>query len=530
MTTQDIESPPESGSGAAGDKLDKNVLKIAGVVVLGAIMSILDITVVSVALPTWEEAFNATTADVAWTHTAYTLALAVVIPLTGWASDRFGPKRLYLIALALFTIGSVLCAAATSLPMLIAFRVLQGFGGGMLMPLGMTILTKAAGPERIGRVMAVMGVPMLLGPIFGPILGGWLIDNASWHWIFLINLPIGIAAMVYAWFTLASDEVHPSETFDFVGVLLLSPGLALFLYGISSIPEAKLEHGTVFTARVVGCAVVGIALIVAFCFWALRKANKHPLLDLTLFKNRNLTVAVIAMALFGLAFSGSGLLLPKFFQDVQSFSATGSGGMLAPQGIGAMIMMPFAGALVDRIGPGKVVLAGVSLVTLGLGMFTFIEYDTGKAFVFASLFIMGLGMGATMMPIMTAALATLREAAIARGSTMMNIISQVANACGAAIFSVLFMENLLRIDEVKAANAIGELGPDADPGAVAGILTKFGLDPATFTPDSVLAAMSGAFTDTFMVATVIIALVLIPAFFLPRKKVEQATGPGAMMH
>src|SRR5689334_14967525 len=199
-------------------------------------MSILDITVVSVALPTFQTEFDATYAEVAWTMTGYTLALATVIPLSGWAADRFGTKRLYMLALLLFTLGSVLCATADSIEQLVAYRVLQGLGGGMLMPLGMTILTRAAGPERIGRVMAVLGIPMLLGPIFGPILGGWLIGIASWHWIFLINLPIGIAALIYAAIVLPKDNVSPSESFDFVGMLLLSPGLALFLYGISSIP------------------------------------------------------------------------------------------------------------------------------------------------------------------------------------------------------------------------------------------------------------------------------------------------------
>ena len=176
------------------DKIDTAVLKVAGVVVLGAIMSILDITVVNVALPTFQTEFGTVDnpipySHVAWTVTAYTLALATVIPMTGWAADRFGTKRLYLTALGLFTCGSALCAAATSINMLIVFRIAQGMGGGMLMPLGMTIMTRAAGPKRMGRLMALLGVPMLLGPILGPILGGWLIDNASWHWIFLINVP-----------------------------------------------------------------------------------------------------------------------------------------------------------------------------------------------------------------------------------------------------------------------------------------------------------------------------------------------------
>lgn len=266
------------------------ILKVAGVVVLGMVMAILDTTVVNVALPTFMTDFGIEEySTVAWTITGYTLALAAVIPVTGWAADRFGTKRLYMTAITLFTLGSVLCGLAWSIESLIAFRVIQGLGGGMLMPLGMMIMTKTAGPERIGRLMAILGIPMLLGPIFGPILGGWLIEIASWHWIFFINLPLGIIAVIYAWRALPKDSPEPSESFDFVGMLLMSPGLALFLYGISSIPEA----GTIASAGVLVPGLIGIALIIAFVFWALRKT--HPLLDLTLFKNRNFTVAVIVM-------------------------------------------------------------------------------------------------------------------------------------------------------------------------------------------------------------------------------------------
>ncbi|MCD6638704.1 MAG: DHA2 family efflux MFS transporter permease subunit, partial [Nocardioides sp.] len=354
------------------DRLDKSVLVVAGVVVLGAIMSILDITVVSVALETFQREFDATAADVAWTMTAYTLALAAVIPMTGWAADRFGTKRLYLLAVTLFTIGSVLCATADGLTQLIVYRALQGLGGGMLMPLGMTILTRAAGPERVGRVMAIMGIPMLLGPIFGPILGGWLIDAASWHWIFLINLPIGLLALAYAFVVLPKDAVEPSESFDFVGMLLLSPGLALFLYGVSSIPGAKAEHGTAWTAEVVSTMALGALLTAAFVPWALRKTNIHPLVELRLLRNKDMTIALITMSLFAIAFFGASLLFPLYFQQVRGEDALGAGMLLAPQGIGAMITMPIAGFLVDRIGPGKIVLTGITVITAGMALFTMI--------------------------------------------------------------------------------------------------------------------------------------------------------------
>src|SRR5215510_5935099 len=224
---------------------------------------ILNITVVNVALPTFQTTFGSAGhplaySTVAWTVTGYTLALATVIPVTGWAADRFGTKRLYMTALALFTAGSALCSVASSISMLIGFRVLQGLGGGMLMPLGMMIITRAAGPRRMGRLMAILGVPMLLGPIGGPILGGWLIDAASWHWIFLINVPIGIGALIYSYVVLPKDDAQPSESFDFIGMLMMSPGLALFLYGVSSIPEA----GTVTANKVWIPALIGIVLIV----------------------------------------------------------------------------------------------------------------------------------------------------------------------------------------------------------------------------------------------------------------------------
>lgn len=475
------------------DKLDRRVLLVAGVVVLGAIMSILDITVVSVALQTFQQEFDATSAQVAWTMTGYTLALASVIPLTGWAADRFGTKRLYLLAVLLFTIGSVLCAAATSLEMLVTFRVLQGLGGGMLMPLGMTILTRAAGPERVGRVMAVLGIPMLLGPIFGPIIGGALIDSASWHWIFLINLPIGIAAIAYAGVVLPRDHVEPSETFDWLGMVLLSPGLALFLYGVSSIPEAKQEDGTVWTAQVVGPAVVGLLLIAAFVPWALNRRNIHPLVDLRLFTNRTMTVAVIAMSLFAIAFFGASLLFPLYFQQVRGEDALSAGLLLAPQGVGAMLTMPVAGILADRIGPGKIVLTGISVITVGMAMFTQIEADTSYLYICSALFIMGLGMGGTMMPIMSAALATLRPHTIARGSTLMNIVQQVAASIGTALFSVLLTNGII------------------------------GLDPSD--PDTYAAGLADAFATVFVVATALVACVLIPAAFLPRRKVEHPVDP-----
>ncbi|GIG89486.1 DHA2 family efflux MFS transporter permease subunit [Plantactinospora endophytica] len=489
---------------AESDKLDPGVLKVAGVVVLGVIMSILDVTVVSVALPTFQRDFDASYATVAWTMTAYTLALATVIPITGWAADRFGTKRLYLLSVVLFLGGSVLCSMAWDIGPLIVFRALQGLGGGMLMPLGMTIMTRAAGPHRVGRVMAVLGVPMLLGPIGGPILGGWLIEAVSWHWIFLINVPIGVVAFVLALRVLPKDEPHPSESFDFLGMLLLSPGLALFLYGVSSIPEA----GTVAAAKVLVPAIVGLGLIVAFVFHALRK--DHPLIDLGLFKNRNLTISVITMTLFTVAFMGAMLLLPSYFLQVRGEGTLNAGLLLAPQGIGAMLTMPIAGRLTDRIGPGKLVLGGMVLIALGLAPFTQITAGSSYPLLLGGLFVMGMGMGMTMMPMMSAAMASLTHAQVARGSTMMNIVQQTAGSIGTAVMSVILTNRVLESQAATAYSAVTQ-----------------GQVPRDQVPPEVLvqgqSALADAFGQTYVIALVLIVLCVVPALLLPRKRIEAAT-------
>ncbi|GAA2675853.1 DHA2 family efflux MFS transporter permease subunit [Actinoplanes palleronii] len=498
---------------AAPAKLDAAVLKIAGVVVLGAIMSILDVTVVSVALPTFQSTFGATYAEVAWTMTGYTLALATVIPLTGWAADRFGTKRLYMTALVLFTVGSVLCATADTIGQLVGYRVLQGLGGGMLMPLGMTIMTRAAGPERIGRLMAVLGIPMLLGPIGGPILGGWLIDVASWHWIFLINVPIGAIALVYAWFALEKDNPEPSESFDFLGMLMLSPGLASFLYGVSSLPEA----GSFSATKVWLPMLLGGLLVIGFVFYSFKP--KHPLLDLRLFTNRNLTVSTVTLAVFTIAFMGAGLLFPSYFLQVRGESTLHAGLLMAPQGIGAMVTMPIAGVLADKIPIGRTVPFALLLLAAGFFTFTQVGTDTSYVLLCGSLFVMGLGMGGTMMPIMTSALKTLTNHEVARGSTLLNIMQQIAGSVGSAMMSVILTNQLN-----DSAVIPGLTTPTGEPMTEAGAAIASHQVPqiAEQLPPDVLQRgfefVADSFATTFWVGFALTLATLIPAYFLPRQR------------
>ncbi|AXT86049.1 MFS transporter [Aeromicrobium sp. A1-2] len=504
------------------DQIDAAVLKVAGVVVLGAIMSILDITVVNVALPTFQRVFSDGNGElqyslVAWTVTAYTLALATVIPMTGWAADRFGTKRLYITAITLFTLGSALCAMATDINMLIVFRVLQGLGGGMLMPLGMTIMTRAAGPQRMGRVMAILGIPMMLGPIAGPIIGGVLIDQASWHWIFLINLPLGIAAIIYSWMVLPKDAPVPSESFDFFGMALLSPGLAAFLFGISSLPG---EGGDFGAPKVWVSVVAGVLLIIAFVFHAFRP--EHPLLDLRLFKDRNLTFSIVTMFLFGAAFFGGLLLVPTYFQQIRGESTTAAGWLMVAQGVGAIVTMPIAGSLVDKIPVGRIIPVGLTLIVIGMFPLTQIDASTSYWILIPALFVMGLGMGATMMPLFTSALKTLNNHQVARGSTLLNISQQIASSVGVAVMSVILTNHL---NDGEFANAaIGSVRDSSILDKVGASNIAQGFDQA-----------ASAFGSTFWVAWALVVLTLIPAAFLPRRKQpnhleDDTTVPPAMMH
>ena len=273
----------------------------------------------------------------------------------------------------------------------------------------------------------------------------------------------------------------------------------------------------------------GALLIIAFVPWALNRRNIHPLVELRLFKNRNMTVAVIAMMLFAIAFFGASLLFPLYFIQVRGEDALGAGLLLAPQGIGAMITMPIAGILADRIGPGKIVLAGISVITVGMAMFTQIGADTSYAYILGALFVMGLGMGGTMMPIMTAALATLTAHNVARGSTLLNITQQVAASMGTALFSVILTNELKGKESVTVAAAVRS-PPATTRAPWPRCWRSSGSAPTS--SRRVLAQVPGdmadSFATVFIVATILVACCLIPAAFLPRTKVAPVD-PTAMM-
>lgn len=513
---------PGGGEWDYPDKLDAGLLRISGVCILATVMAIIDVTVVSVAQRTFIDQFASSQAVVAWTMTGYTLALATVIPITGWAADRFGTKRLFMASVLAFALGSLLCALAANILQLIVFRVVQGIGGGMLLPLSFMILTREAGPRRLGRLMSILSIPMLLAPIGGPILGGWLIGTSSWRWIFLINLPIGLATIALAALIFPRDHPSRSETFDLVGVLLLSPGLATFLFAVSSIPRC----GTVADRHVLIPAAIGLALIAGFVAHAWRRAD-HPLIDLRLFRNPVLTHANVTMVVFAGAFFGAALLLPSYFQQVLHQTPMQAGLRMVPQGLGAMLTMRLTGPLVDRQGPGKIVLVGIALITAGLGIFAIgvARQADYLPMLLVGLAIMGLGMGCTMMPLSVAAVQALNPHQIARGTTLMSVSHQVGGSMGTALMSMILTNQFNRSENIVAANKLAALQQQA---AVSGVPVDQSAIPrqslgAGFWGD-VVHDLSHAYTAVFVVAVVLVVSTIIPASFLPKKPASQTVG------
>jgi EmrB/QacA subfamily drug resistance transporter len=426
------------------------VLRIAVVIVLGAIMSVLDTTIVNVALDTLGRDLGSPLNDIQWVVTGYLLALAAVIPVTGWAARRFGPRNLYLLSLVVFTAGSALCALAWSTPTLVGARVIQGIGGGMTLPLGQMILARAAGPQHMGRVMSVVGVPTVLAPVLGPALGGLLLEHLGWQWIFLINVPVGVLAVALGLRLLPRDDassIDATARLDAVGLALLAPGLSILTYGLAEAGSA----GSLLGARVAVPFLIGLALTVAFVLRALRV--RGPLLDVRLFADRGFAAASATTFALGAALFGSMILMPLYFQTIRGEDAVHTGLLLAPQGIGVAASIFFSGRLTDRHGGGPVAVLGTSLTALATIPFAFIGASTSYVLISLALVVRGLGIGMAFMPAMTAAFAAMRPDQLADATPQLNVVQRVGGSIGTAILAVVLQRRLAGADTPTAAAA-----------------------------------------------------------------------------
>jgi EmrB/QacA subfamily drug resistance transporter len=435
----------------ARERIEAHVWRISAVVIVGSIMSILDTTIVNVALDTLARELHSTIAEIQWVVTGYMLALGAVIPVTGWAARRFGAKRVYLVSLVLFVVGSALCGLATSTTELVIFRVLQGLGGGMILPIGQLMMAEAAGPERMGRVMSVVAVPAMLAPIFGPAVGGLLLDNASWRWIFFINVPIGVIAVIAALRSLPNVEPKPADRLDVRGLLLLATGLPLIIYGLSEIGIS----GTFSVTKVLLPCVVGVALVGLFAYHALRV--RFPLLDLRLYRRPTFSAASIAMFCLAGALFGGMILIPLYWQQVRHLSVVDTGLLTAPQGLGAAVAMPFAGRIADRYGGGPLALFGVTLTAVMTIPFALVGAHTSIVWLSVAMLIRGVGIGCAFMPAMTAAFASLQRSELSHATPQLNVLQRVGGSLGTAVLAVVLSQALVGVHTVGgAADAFGE--------------------------------------------------------------------------
>jgi len=452
------------------ERIDPYVWRVAVVVVLGSIMSIFDTTIVNVALDTLHRKLHSPLSDIQWVITGYLLALATVIPLTGWASRRFGAKKVYLVSLALFTVGSALCGVAASTTGLIVFRVLQGVGGGMIMPVGQLILADTAGPQHMGRVISVTGVPTMLGPVLGPTLGGLILSTGSWQLIFYVNVPIGILAMVLAVRILPASGLQAKPPrLDWRGLALMATGLPLLTYGLA---EIGITHG--FSSGKVIVPVLASAVLLPLFVWHALGA-KTPLLDLHLYRRSTYASASLVMFFLGGALFGAIILLPLYFQQLRGESVIDTGLLLGPQGLGMALVMPFVGRLVDRVGGGPLAFGGVALTLVAGVPLALIGAHTSLVWLSVVQFVRGIGIGFAFMPAFVAALAALERRELPDASPQLNVLMRVGGSIGTAVLAVVL------------ERAIISAGPHPGPAAVAGAYGtafwwSFGISVAALAP------------------------------------------------
>jgi EmrB/QacA subfamily drug resistance transporter len=411
--------------------LDRKTLAVALIVALGVVTTVVDITIIGVALDTLSGEFGVGLSTVQWVTTGYILAAAGVVPLTGWATDRFGARRMWLAAMVVFVAGSLLAGLAWSVPSLIAFRAVQGIGAGLLSPVGTAIVAKTAGRERMGRAMSVFGVPLVLGPVIAPVLGGVLVEVVSWRWIFLINLPIGVIAFALSWFVFDRDVAQRRGGIDTVGFLLLCPGVILLVYGIVNITSIADLGSPGFLVP----GGLGVAALAAFVRHALR--TEKPLLDLRVFANRAFTAAAGIQFLFNATLSGATMLFPLYYQIVRGESALVAGLLLVPQGLGVAMMMPLSGRLVDRGKQAPLVLCGTVLLALGFYSFTMAGADAGYLRLGLSLWVIGVGAGCTIMPALSSAYRALPGRQIPHASATLSIVQELGASSAVALFVVV---------------------------------------------------------------------------------------------
>ena len=419
-------------------------------IIVGLFMVILDSTAVNVAIPVIAEDFQSSLTLIQWTITGYALAKASVIPLAGWMSDRFGAKQVFIISIILFVGSSILCSFANSTEMLIFFRILQGLGGGMVTPIAFAMIYRISPAESVGRIMGIMGVPVLLAPALGPIVSGYLVDYVSWRWLFLINIPVGIVGVILSILLLPNLPKKAFAPLDFLGFIFAPLAFGGLSYGLSEGGEGWT------TVKTLTGLTVGVVALILFVIVELR-SKKEPLLELRVFRSRQFTLGILVQWVLQLALFGMIFAVPYFMQRLMGMSAFEAGFWSLPQAIASGIMMPFSGRLFDRAGARPLVVGGLVLITAGAYMFSLIDpSDSSWTFLLPRI-LLGLGSGMSFIALNTHLIQTAPKELVGRVTSLTSAAQQVVSSfaiAGLTTFLVSRTDHYASNGEAPVSNAM----------------------------------------------------------------------------
>ncbi|MED0661072.1 MDR family MFS transporter [Bacillus smithii] len=427
------------------EKLPKDIISIAWILVLGALPSMLDTTIVNIAVNDFTKMFSTSFAVAQWVVTGYTLALGIAVPFSGWLMKKYDGKKIFMGALGLFLVASILCGLSWNMPSLIIFRVLQGFASGLIIPTLTALIVQTAGNENLGRLMSIVGIPIVFAPIIGPVIGGLILQYLSWNWLFFVNLPFGVVALLLMQWKLPKFEaIDKGAKMDWPGVLLLALISGMFILGVT---EGRESY---FRATSILAFSAGAVSLITYLVYAWKKKNK-ALIPLALFKSKNFSAAFFSLFLAGFATNGPMLLLPMFFQNVRGLDVIASALWLIPQGIGMLIARPLVGKMTDKYGARLVVLPSIAITILGTLPFVFFDASTMQWVIWIVLFIRGIGIGGITVPVMSDAYVGLEKLLVPAASVATRIIQNIGAAFGSAMLATV-VSSALSAKEATVSN------------------------------------------------------------------------------
>ena len=479
-------------------------------VMAAVLLQVLDTTIANVALPHMQASLSATQDTINWVLTSYIVASAIALPISGWLADRVGRKRLLLISVVVFTAASVACATATSLGEMVLFRALQGVGGAFIVPLAQATLFDINPREKHGQAMALFGGGVMIGPILGPVLGGWLTDNYNWRWVFLVNLPVGILCILIMMRFMPKTETHQRK-FDMFGFALLAIALASLQFCLD-----RGEQKDWFSSWEI-ILEAGLAIAAGWMFIVHMVTAKEPLFDRTMFTDRNFATSLVFMVATGVLLLAGLALLPPLLQNMYGYSVLQSGFLTAPRGIGTLISMLLAGRLTGKIDARILVGIGVVLMGVSLAMMTHFAIDQPSGPVIRSGVVQGLGLGLIFVPLQTLAFETLATRFRTTGAALLNLSRNIGGSVGISVVST----ELVRLTQVSHADLAAQITqqtiPTADPTLLQTIAPVAGPAALAYINGLITKqALFIAYLDDFKLMMIITFAVLPLLFFMKR--------------